>query len=326
MSDRKIIAVVGATGAQGGGLVRAISADPSGGFSARALTRDAGSERAKELAALGAEVVEADLDDETALRGAFDGAHGAFVVTNFWEPRTEEDQRRRSASQRELSQAANAARAAKEAGTRHVIWSTLPDTRPYFPAGDQQAATFDGGYKVPHADGKAEANRFFAESGVPTTYLQANVYYEAFLDPSLFGPRRDEQGRLVLAPGFADARVAAHAAEDLGRTAYGIFRKGEAMAGRAVSVAGSILTGAQYAEALTKALGEPVAYLPTGPDTVRAAGFPGAEEVANMLAYFVAAESDIARLVDEDLLHELNPRLQSFDTWLRGRPADLTIR
>src|SRR5690348_5098864 len=85
MSDKKIIAVTGATGAQGGGLVRAIVDDPSGGFAARAITRDPGSEPARELAARGVEVVQADLDDEASLRRAFAGAHGAFCVTNFWE-------------------------------------------------------------------------------------------------------------------------------------------------------------------------------------------------------------------------------------------------
>jgi uncharacterized protein YbjT (DUF2867 family) len=91
MTDKKIIAVVGATGSQGGGLVRAILADPEGPFTVRALTRSADSAAAKEFAAQGAEVVEADLDDEASLRKAFDGAYGAFVVTNLWVQRTPEE-------------------------------------------------------------------------------------------------------------------------------------------------------------------------------------------------------------------------------------------
>jgi len=85
MADRKLIAVVGATGAQGGGLVRAILADPSGGFAVRAITRKTSSDKAKELARLGAEVVSADLDDAASVKRAFAGAYGAFCVTNFWE-------------------------------------------------------------------------------------------------------------------------------------------------------------------------------------------------------------------------------------------------
>jgi uncharacterized protein YbjT (DUF2867 family) len=311
--EKQIIAVVGATGAQGGGLVRAILADRSGRFAARALTRDPGSARAGELAALGAEVVQADLDDAAGLRKAFDGAHGVFVVTNFWEPRTPEEQRARPATTKELEQAANAARAGREAGVRHFIWSTLPDTRPSFRP-DDGTPTFEGAYKVPHADAKSEADRFFLESGVPTTFLQANVYYEAFLD--MFAPRRDERGALVLPLGFGDARVPAQAAEDVGRTAFGVFHHGPALADRRVSVAGAVLTGAQYAAALGRALGEPVTYQAVGHDQIRAAGFPGAGEVGNMLQYLVTAEPDIVDLIDGELLRELNPQLQSFDTWL----------
>src|SRR5512135_2661329 len=84
VSDRRIIAVVGATGAQGGGLVRAILSDPQGGFAARAITRDVKSEKAKELATLGAEVVAADVNDVESLKGAFKGAYGVYCVTFFW--------------------------------------------------------------------------------------------------------------------------------------------------------------------------------------------------------------------------------------------------
>src|SRR6202034_1261504 len=118
MAEKKVIAVVGATGAQGGGLVRAILADPDGGFAARAITRDPGSDKAQELAALGAEVVAGDVDDEASLRAAFAGAHGAFCVTFFWAHFSPE---------LELQHAANMANAAKAAGVSHVIWSTLED-------------------------------------------------------------------------------------------------------------------------------------------------------------------------------------------------------
>ena len=106
MSDKKIIAVVGATGAQGGGLVRAILADKDGEFTPRALTRHTDSDKAKALAKAGAEVVRADLDDERSLTRAFAGAHGAFCVTNFWE---------HFSPDKEYTQAGNMARAAKAA-------------------------------------------------------------------------------------------------------------------------------------------------------------------------------------------------------------------
>ena len=79
-NDRKIIAVIGATGAQGGGLVRAILEDPAGGFAVRAVTRDVNSPKAKALARLGAEVVAADIDDATSVEHVFQGVYGAFCV------------------------------------------------------------------------------------------------------------------------------------------------------------------------------------------------------------------------------------------------------
>ena len=156
MADRKIIAVVGATGAQGGGLVRAILADRSGGFAARAITRKVDSDKAQALAAAGAEVVEADLDDPRSLERAFAGAYGAFCLTNFWEHFSPE---------REVTQAGHMARAAKAAGLQHVIWSTLEDTRRWVPLDDDRMPTLMGRYKVPHFDGKGEADQLFRDSG-----------------------------------------------------------------------------------------------------------------------------------------------------------------
>src|SRR4029079_6152813 len=124
MADKKIIAVIGATGAQGNGLVRAILADKSGQFAARAISRNPGSEKAKALAAAGAEVVAADVDDEASLTRAFAGAYGAFCVTFFWDD---------FSAEKEIAEAGHMAKAAKAAGVKHVVWSTLDDTRKHIP-------------------------------------------------------------------------------------------------------------------------------------------------------------------------------------------------
>src|SRR5437762_663146 len=171
-TDKKIIAVVGATGAQGGGLVRAILNDKQGGFAARAITRDPNSDKAKALADEGAEVVAADVDNAKSLEKAFEGAHGAFCVTFFWAHFKPE---------KEISQARNMAQAAKDAGVRHVIWSTLEDTRKSIPLSDDRMPTLMGKYKVPHFDAKGEANAIFTELGVPTTFLLTSVYWENFI-------------------------------------------------------------------------------------------------------------------------------------------------
>ncbi|HVT98395.1 MAG TPA: NmrA family NAD(P)-binding protein, partial [Acidobacteriaceae bacterium] len=172
MSAKKIIAVVGATGAQGGGLVRAIASDKGGEFVARALTRKTDSEKAVQLKNLGVEVVSADLDDQKSLEQAFSGAYGAFCVTNYWEHFSPE---------KELAQARNLAQAAKAAGLRHVIWSTLEDTRRWVPLNDDRMPTLMGKYKVPHLDAKGEANQMFIDAGVPTTLLNTSFYWDNFI-------------------------------------------------------------------------------------------------------------------------------------------------
>src|SRR6185295_5147018 len=160
MADKKIIAVLGSTGSQGGGLVRAILADPAGGFAARAVTRDVSKDKAKALKSAGAEVVKADLDDVESLKKAFAGAYGVYAVTNFWE---------HFSGDKEIAQAKNIAEAAKAAGVKHVIWSTLEDTRKLMKADDTRMPMLQGRFRVPHFDAKAEADAHFA--GLPTTFF-----------------------------------------------------------------------------------------------------------------------------------------------------------
>jgi uncharacterized protein YbjT (DUF2867 family) len=306
VTERKLIAVVGATGAQGGGLVRAILADASGGFAVRALTRRPDSEAARELAALGAEVVEADITDQESVNRAFDGAYGAFLVTNFWEHMSPEQEKR---------EAATMARAARTAGLAHVIWSTLDDTREYIPLDDERMPTLMGSYKVPHFDAKAEADHVFVDAGVPTTFLRTTFYWENLLGS--MAPKR-EDGRLVLALAMADGRLAGIAAEDIGKTAYGIFKRGLELVGRTVSIAGEHLTGAQLAERLSAVLGEEVRYTPVPFDALRAQPFPGADEVGNMFQFYAQVpQFNDAR--DLDVVRDLNPELQTFEQWLTKR-------
>jgi uncharacterized protein YbjT (DUF2867 family) len=305
MGEKRIITVLGATGSQGGSVVRAIAADPTGGFVARAVTRDKG--KAEELLALGIEVVEADLDDEASLRRAFDGAHGAFVVTNWWEPPTA-DSVWTSRTEREQGQAGNAARAAAATGLRHVIWSTLADTRPYLPDAPRQEA----GYTVPHADGKAEANAFFLDAGVPTTFVTAPMYYESLF--TFNAPRRAEDGTIVLAMPIGSAQVVSGTVDDVGHTVYAIFGRGDTLVGHTVPIASDLCTGGDFAAGIAEALGEPVRYVPVDPAALAHSGMPDASELANMFQYFINAEKDLTQ-IDFDRLRDLNPGLQPFSTW-----------
>ncbi|HEY3112924.1 MAG TPA: NmrA/HSCARG family protein [Gemmatimonadaceae bacterium] len=305
-TDKKIIAVIGATGAQGGGLVRAILNDKHGSFAARAITRNPNSEKAKALADAGAEVVAADVDDVKSLRKAFDSAHGAFCVTFFWEHLKPE---------KELSHARNMAQAAKDAGVHHVIWSTLEDTRKSVPLSDDRMPTLMGKYKVPHFDAKGEADEIFRQLGVPTTFLLASFYWENFIYFGM-GPKKGPDGKLTISLPMGPKKLAGIAAEDIGKAAYAIFEKGDEMIGKTVGLAGGHLTGAQMAKSMTKALGQEVVYKPVTPAAFRTFGFPGAEDLGNMFQFYSEFEQDCcdARSISET--KSLNPELLTFDRWL----------
>jgi uncharacterized protein YbjT (DUF2867 family) len=306
MADKKIIAVVGATGAQGGGLVGAIVGEVNSGFTARALTRNINSDKAKELAQLGAKVVAADVDDVESLKKAFAGTYGAFCVTFFWEHMSPEQ---------EFAQAKAMAEAAKHAGLNHVIWSTFEDPRKWVPLSDDRMPTLMGKHKVPHFEGKSEANQVFRELGVPTTFLLTSFYWENMIYFGM-GPKKGPDGTLAITLPMGDKKLPGVAAEDIGKCALGIFKKGREFIGKTVGVAGEHLTGAQMAAALTKALGQEVRYNAVPPEVYRGFGFPGAEDLGNMFQFKCDFEHVYCGGRNIDVARALNPSLQTFDEWL----------
>ena len=315
MSEEKIIAVVGATGAQGGGLVRAIASDPASGFVARALTRDVNSEKAKALARLGAEVVAANVDDVESLKKAFAGAYGAFCVTFFWDHFSPE---------RELAQATALAQAAKAAGIQHAVWSTLEDTRKWVPLNDNRMPTLMGKYKVPHLDAKGEADEVFRKLGVPTTFLLTSFYWDNFI---FFGsgPKKGPDGKLALTFPLGDKKLPSIAVEDIGKCAYGIFKKGREFIGKTVGIAGEHLTGAEMAAAMTKALGQEVRYNAVSPVFYRSLGFPGAEDLGNMFQFKRDFNEYFCGARNLDFARSLNPELQTFAQWLARNASRIPL-
>lgn len=305
-AEKKIIVVMGATGAQGGGLVRAILADKGGPFRARAITRNVNSEKSKALAQAGADVVAADVDDPKSLERAFEGAYGAFCVTFFWEHFSPE---------KETAQAKNMADAAKRAGLQHVIWSTLEDTRKWMPLSDNRMPTLMGKYKVPHLDSKGEADRYFTQSGVPTTFLLTSFYWENLIFFGM-GPKRGPDGTLAITLPMGDRKMATIAAEDIGKSAYAIFKKGPELIGKTVGIAGEHQTGAQMAAGLSRALGQEVRYNEVSPETFRGFGFPGADDLGNMFQFFRDFDRDFCGARKLDVARALNPEMQTFDAWL----------
>jgi len=315
MSNKKVIAVVGATGAQGGGLVRAICADPDSGFTARAITRDVNSDKAKALAALGAEVVAADIDDEAALTAALNGAYGAFFVTFFWAHMSPE---------KEKAEARIMASAAKAAGVQHVIWSTLEDTRQWVPLSDTRMPTLMGEYKVPHFDAKGESDKLFTQAGVPTTFLFTSFYWENLIYFGM-GPKKGPDGTLAFALPMADAKLAGMASEDIGKCALGIFKRGGEFIGKSVGVVGEHLSGKQMADDMAAAFGQPVSYNAISPATYRGFGFPGADDLGNMFQFYAEFETVLSARRTPEQSRALNPQLQTFAAWLAENKARIPL-
>ena len=315
MSEKKIIAVFGATGAQGGGLARAILSDPNSEFAVRAITRDTNSDKAKELAKMGAEVVAADIDDLESLKRALRGAYGAYFVTFFWDHFSPE---------KEMAEASNMAAAAKEAGLKHVIWSTLEDVRNWVPLDDNSMPTLHGKYKVPHFDGKGASDHYFIDAGLPVTFMLPSYYWDNLIHFGM-GPKRGADGKLSITFPMGDKKMAGIGSGDIGKCAYGIFKKGASLIGKRIGVAGDQLTCTEMAEAMSKALGEEVSYHEITPEQYRGFGFPGADDLGNMFQFYRDFDEVCNSTRDVKFSKELNPELQSFDMWLAENVKKIPI-
>jgi len=314
MADKKIIAVVGATGTQGGGLCQAILGDPDGGFALRAITRKPEKDQAKALAAKGAQVVKADLDDIESLKKAFAGAHCVYCVTNFWE---------HFSAEKEKAQAKNMAEAAKAVGVKHVIWSTLEDTRQFMEAGDKRMPYLQEKYRVPHFDAKAEADAYF--SGLPVTYLVTSFYWDNLY---MFGlaPKKGDDGVYSWTFPLGNAKLTGMAAEDIGKVAYGIFKAGQQYTGKRVGITGENLTMSEMSDKLGKGLGiGGVKYNAVEPDTYRGFGFQGADEMGNMFQVYRDFEKPVVGARSADVARQLNPQLQTFDQWLAKNKSRIPL-
>jgi uncharacterized protein YbjT (DUF2867 family) len=310
MADKKIIAVLGSTGSQGGGLCRAILADSAGGFACRAVTRDPSKDKAKALAAAGAEVVKGDLDDVESLKKAFAGAHGVYAVTNFWE---------HFSGEKEKAQAKNIAEAAKAAGVKHVVWSTLEDIRKFMTADDKRMPMLQEKYRVPHFDAKAEANAVF--SGLPTTFLVTSFYWDNLY---MFGlaPKKGDDGQLAWTFPMGTAKMAGIAAEDIGKVAYGIFKAGNEYVGKTVGILGEALTIDEMGKTLSKVLGVgAIKYNAVDADVYRGFGFPGADEMGNMFQAYRDFEKEMLANRSQATARKLDPALLTFEQFVTKQAA-----
>ena len=257
---KKLIAVIGATGQQGGAVVRALQA--SGEFKVRALTRDPAKHPK-----LADEVVTADLNRPETLKAAFAGAHGVFLVTNAWE-----------AGREESRQALAAVKAAKDAGVQHFIWSTLPDVE-----------TISGGtVDVPHFTDKANVERVVREAGFAYhTFVIAPFYYQNLL--GAMTPQKQADGTAGWALPLDPEKRVIHMGDiaEIGRIVVGAFAQPElAGHGEHLPLVGDFLSFNEIIATLNRQ-GHKFSFKQV-PREVFAGWFPGAKDVAAMLAYFEA--------------------------------------
>ena len=259
-NDRKLIAVIGATGKQGGGVVRALQA--SGQFKVRALSRNSSKHRQ-----LAEEVVQADLDRPETLNAAFAGADGVFLVTNFAESGTDE-----------LKQATAAVRAAKEAGVKHFIWSTLPDVE----------AISGGKFEVPHFTGKAKIDRIVKEAGFAHhTFVIAPFYYQNLT--GALAPQKQADGSLGWALPLDPNVRCIHMGDihELGDVVAAAFERPDLTGnGEYLPLVGDFLSFDEIVETLNRQ-GHHFSCKQV-PKEAFAGAFPGAAEIAEMFGYWEA--------------------------------------
>ena len=259
-TNKKLIAVVGATGQQGGAVVRALQAGAQ--FKVRGLTRNPA--KHSELAD---EVIQADLNRPETLTAAFEGAHGVFLVTNVWEKGADE-----------VEQATAAVFAAKDAGVKHFVWSTLPNVE----------AISGGKFDVPHFTGKAKIDRIVKEAGFPHhTFVIAPGYYQNFV--GFLAPQKQADGSVGWAlPLDPDVRCL-HMGDirELGNIVVGAFaHPDEAGNGEYLPLVGDFLSFNEIVETLNRQ-GHNLSYKQVPKETF-AASFPGAAEIAEMISYWEA--------------------------------------
>jgi uncharacterized protein YbjT (DUF2867 family) len=258
--SQKLIVVIGATGRQGGAVSRALQA--SGQFKVRALTRNRGKHR--ELAD---EVVEADLDRPETLKHAFKGVDGVFLVTNFWEEGTDE-----------LKQATAAVRAAKDAGVKHFVWSTLPNVE----------AISGGKLHVPHFTGKAKIDRLVRDAGfVHHTFVVAPFYYQNLV--GALSPQKQADGSLGWALPIDPSVRGIHMGDinDLGDIVAGAFaHPDQAGKGAYLPLVGDFMSFNEIVDTLNRQ-GHQFSFTQVPKDAF-ATLFPGAAEIATTFEYFQA--------------------------------------
>jgi uncharacterized protein YbjT (DUF2867 family) len=260
MVDRnRLILVSGATGQQGGAIAGELL---DAGWRVRAMTRKPEGEAARALAERGAEVVQADLDDEASLRRALAGAWGAVAVQNTWEAGVEGEE----------EQGKRFARVAREAGVQHYVYQSV---------GSAHRQT-----GIPHFDNKARVEDTIQSLNFPSHVVIRPVFFMENLIGAWFKPYID-QGTLAIGM-KPDTKLQMIAVDDIGKYGLKAFEEHESLNGRSLDIAGDALTGPEMADILSDVAGRPISFYQVPIDDVR----KGSEEFAIMLEWFDAVGYD----------------------------------
>ena len=290
-NNKKRISVIGATGQQGGAVVRALQTD--GQFKVRALSRNPGKH-----GGIAEEVVEADLDRPETFEAAFEKAHGVFLVTNFWEKGTDE-----------IKQTTAAIRVAKNAGVKHFVWSTLPNVD----------AISGGKFNVPHFTGKAKVDRIVKEAGFANhTFVIAPFYYQNVV--GALAPQTQADGSVGWGLPLDPNPRCIHMGDinELGNIVGGAFaHPDEAGHGEYLPLVGDFMSFSEIVDTLNRQ-GHKFSFKQV-PKEVFATLFPGAAEIAEMFSYFQAhtylGSDSYDRIALANKIAGRQPR--KFSTWAR---------
>jgi len=287
------VAVLGATGQQGGAVLRALVAK---GVRCVAITRDPDSAKGKELAKLpNVEVRKGDLNDPQSLEAAFEGCDGAFVMANFWEGMD---------PTKEMLQYENAAVALKKVGSmKHIVMSSLEETASHPKMADAKVLLehATGGMKVPHLDAKNRSHKYF--EGLPMTYLYTSCFIENFT--SFFTLMKQEDGSYQFTLPLGEGPIAWTILEDLGKMTAGILDRPDEMIGKTVGTSSFFSSGAELAELMSKATGKTIKYNCVPWAVFASFGFPGADELAQMFKFFTDAQDEFLAVRDLKRCEEL---------------------
>jgi len=290
---KKIIAVLGATGAQGGAVVEALLAE--GKFGVRAIVRDPSKENAKKLAEKGAEVVKGDAAKKEDLIAAFKGVHGVFGLTMAWDP---------NGTGKELEYGFTLNEAVKEAGVKHYIFSSLPNAD----------AISNKKWHVTHFTDKKIIEENARKMGIPTVGLGPAFYFQNF--QTMLAPKKTENGLVFSLPLELNHYLTAFDVNDIGPAAVSIFHDFQKYDGKFIPLAGSHAHPQDYVKEFVEVTGVKATYQPIPLDVYAKLPFPGAEELAQMFGWF-RDYTYFGPNADLEIGRKVHPGLKTWKEWLQ---------